>query len=75
MQGYSTTIGVIQMRQNKCSISVIQDRYRISSGTVQLILKRFNASGFNLEQINAPPLEDNFRHMIRRISSAEYFFV
>lgn len=57
MQGYNTIIGVIQMRQNKCSISVIQDRYRIGSGTVQLILKRFNASGFNLEQLKClePP--------------------
>ena len=51
MQNYNTIIGVIQMRQNECSISVIQDRYGIGSGTVQLILKRFTASGFTLEQL------------------------
>ena len=57
MQDYNTIIGVIQMRQNKCSISVIQDRYHIGSGTVQLILKRYNASGFALEQLKSmePP--------------------
>ena len=51
MQNYNTIIGVIQMRQNDCSLSVIQKRYRIGSGTAQLILKRFNASGFTLEQL------------------------
>ena len=51
MQNYNTIIGVIQMRQNECSLSVIQNRYSIGSGTVQLILKRFNASGFTLEQL------------------------
>jgi len=57
MQDYNTIICVIQMRQNKCSISVIQDRYHIGSGTVQLILKRYNASGFALEQLKSmePP--------------------
>ena len=51
MQNYNTIIGVIQMRQNECSLSMIQDRYHIGSGTAQLILKRFNASGFTLEQL------------------------
>ena len=57
MQDYNTIIGIIQMRQNKCSISVIQDRYYIGSGTVQLILKRYDASGFALEQLKSmePP--------------------
>lgn len=50
-QNYNTIIGVIQMCQNECSLSVIQNRYSIGSGTVQLILKRFNASGFTLEQL------------------------
>ena len=53
MQDYNTIIGVIQMRQNECSFKVIQDRYHIGSGTTQLILKRFNASGFSLEQLKA----------------------
>ncbi|MBQ8802790.1 MAG: hypothetical protein IJZ53_04055 [Tyzzerella sp.] len=46
MQDYNTIIGVIQMRQNKCALKVIQNRYHIGYGTVQLILKRFKASRF-----------------------------
>lgn len=53
MQDYSTITGVIQMRQNQCSLKVIQDRYHIGSGTVQLILKRFEASGFTLDDLKA----------------------
>ena len=49
MQNYNSIIGVIQMRQNKCSIRVIRERYHIGNGTVQLILNRFKASGFSLE--------------------------
>ena len=51
MQNYNTIIGVIQMRLNECTLGMIQDRYHIGSGTTQLILKRFNASGFTLEQL------------------------
>lgn len=51
MQDYNTIIGVIQMRLNECSFSVIESRYRIGSGTVQRILERFNSSGFTLEQL------------------------
>lgn len=51
MQSYNTITDVIQMRQNECSLSVIQDRYGIGSGTVQFILKRFSASGFTPEQL------------------------
>lgn len=53
MQNYNTIIGVIQMRQNNCSHSVIQNRYHIGSGTVQLILKRFKASGFSLDDLKS----------------------
>lgn len=53
MQNYNTIIGVIQMRQNQCSLSVIQDRFHIGSGTVQLILKRFKASGFSLDDLKS----------------------
>lgn len=53
MQNYNTITGVIQMRQNQCSLKVIQDRYHIGSGTVQLILKRFEASGFTLDELKA----------------------
>ena len=41
MQDYNTIIGVIQMRQNECSFSVIQARYHIGSGTAQRILNRY----------------------------------
>lgn len=51
MQSYITIIGVIQMRQNDCSLSMIQNRYHIGSGTTQLILKRFKASGFTLDEL------------------------
>lgn len=53
MQNYNTIIGVIQMRQNQCSFSVIQNRFHIGSGTVQLILKRFKASGFSLDDLKS----------------------
>lgn len=53
MQDYNTIIGVITMRQNDCSFSVIQARYHIGSGTAQRILNRFGDSGFTLEQLKA----------------------
>lgn len=53
MQDYNTIIGVIQMRQNNCTLQSIQDRYHIGSGTVQLILNRFNDSGFTLEHLKS----------------------
>jgi len=53
MQDYNTIVGVIQMRQNECSFSVIQDRYHIGSGTVQRILNRFANSGMSLEEIRS----------------------
>ena len=51
MQDFYTIIGVIQMRQNDCSFSVIQKRYHIGSGTTQRILSRFEASGLTLEEL------------------------
>ena len=53
MQDYNTIIGVIQLRQNQCSFSVIEARYHIGSGTVQRILNRLNASGMTLEELKA----------------------
>ena len=57
MQDYNTIIGVIQMRQNDCSFSVIQKRYHIGSSTSQLILRRYEASGLTLDELRAmePP--------------------
>lgn len=51
MQDYNTIFGVIQMRQNNCSFSVIEARYHIGSSTVQRILKRFEASGLTLQEL------------------------
>ena len=51
MRDYNTIIGVIQMNQNECALKVIQSGYHIGSSTVQLILKRFNASGYLMEQL------------------------
>ena len=51
MQDYNTIIGVIQMRQNNCSFSVIEARYHIGSGTAQRILKRYEASGMTLDEL------------------------
>lgn len=53
MQDYSTIIGVIIMRQNECSYSVIQSRYHIGSSTAQLIVNRFEHSGYTVEQLKA----------------------
>ncbi|MBQ8932684.1 MAG: IS21 family transposase [Lachnospiraceae bacterium] len=53
MQDYNTIIGVIQLRRNSCSFSVIEKRYRIGSGTVQRILKRFEDSGLTLEELQS----------------------
>ncbi|SEQ18925.1 hypothetical protein SAMN02910369_01360 [Lachnospiraceae bacterium NE2001] len=53
MQDYNTIVGVIQMRHNDCSFSVIQKRYHIGSGTAQLILKWFDASGLTLDELRA----------------------
>lgn len=50
MQSYNTIIGVINLRQNKCTFSVIQQRYHIGSNATQLILKRFESSGLTLEE-------------------------
>ena len=51
MQDYNTIIGVIQMRQNECSFSVIEARYHIGSSTVQLILERFDTAGLTLDDL------------------------
>lgn len=53
MQDYNTIIGVIVMRQNGCSFSVIQSKYHIGSGTAQRILDRFKDSGFTLKELKA----------------------
>ena len=51
MQDYNTIIGVLQMRQNKCSYRIIQSRYRLGTSTVTLILKRFEDSHKSLDEL------------------------
>ena len=51
MQSYNTILGVINMRQNKCTFSTIQQRYHIGSNATQLILKRFKESGIALVEL------------------------
>ena len=53
MQDYNTIVGVIQMRANECSFPVIRARYHIGTSTIQLILKRFEASGLTLDEIRS----------------------
>ncbi len=53
MQSYNTILGVINMRQNKCTFSTIQQRYHIGSNATQLILKRFNESGIALAELRS----------------------
>ena len=45
--------GVIQMRQSKCSFSVIEIRYHIGFGTAQCIMTRFDATGMTLDELKA----------------------
>ena len=53
MQDYNTIVGVIQMSANECSFPVIRARYHIGASTIQLILKRFEASGLTLDEIRS----------------------
>jgi len=55
MQDYNTIIGTIQMRLNKCPTRSVMDRYHIGSGTVSLIMERFNASGIPFEELRMMP--------------------
>ena len=43
MQDYNTIIGAIQMRLNGCQTRSVMDRYKIGSGTLNLIMSRYHA--------------------------------
>ena len=63
MQDYNTIIGVIQLRQNQCSYSVIRNRYHLGVSTVTLILKRFeqcHKSLDDLKQMEPQKVEELF---------------
>ena len=55
MQDYNTIIGAIQMRLNECPIRSVMDRYNIGSGTLALIMSRYNASGIPIEELRMMP--------------------
>lgn len=58
MQDYNTIIGVLQMRENKCTYDVIRKRYHLGNSTVTLLLNRFkdlDRSLIELKQMD--PLE------------------
>ena len=58
MQDYNTIIGTIQMRLNKCPTRSVMDRYKIGSGTVALIMNRFEASGHSFDELRMMPPKD-----------------
>lgn len=47
MQNYTTIIGVIELRSQKCSYNTVQKRYSIGSGTVTLIMNRYKQLGIS----------------------------
>lgn len=51
MQNYTTIIGVIELRAQKCSYDTVQQRYSIGSGTVALIMNRYKALGLSLDDL------------------------
>jgi transposase len=51
MQNYTTIIGIIDLRLQKCSYDVVQKRYSVGSSTVTLIMKRFGELGLPFEDL------------------------
>ena len=55
MQDYNTIISTIQMRLNGCPTRSVMDRYKIGSGTVSLIMSRYNTGGILIENLRMMP--------------------
>lgn len=51
MQDYNTIIGSIQMRLNGCQTRSVMDRYKIGSGTLNLIMSRYHANEIPIEEL------------------------
>lgn len=51
MQDYNTIIGSIQMRLNGCQTRSVMERYKIGSGTLNLIMSRYHANGIPVEEL------------------------
>lgn len=58
MQDYNTIIGTIQMRLNGCPTRSVMDRYRIGSGTLSLIMSRYEAGGIPIDELRMLPPKD-----------------
>ena len=54
MQDYNTIIGSIQMRLNGCQTRSVMERYKIGSGTLNLIMSRYHANGIPKHLFYAP---------------------
>ena len=66
MQNYSTTIGVIELRQQQVGYATTQKRYGIGSSIVTLIMKRFKEFGLTLKELRAmlpKSVEEAFIHL------------
>lgn len=51
MQNYTTIVGIIELRSQKCSYDTVQKRYSIGSGTVTLIMNRYRQLGVSLDDL------------------------
>jgi len=58
MQDYNTIMGIIQMRLNEVQTRSVMDRYNVGSGTLFLIMSRFEASGISIEELKKMPPKD-----------------
>lgn len=58
MQDYNTIIGAIQMRLNEVQTRSVMDRYNIGSGTLKLIMDRYEASGISIEELQMMPPQE-----------------
>ena len=65
MQDYNTIIGSIQMRLNGCQTRSVMDRYKIGSGTLNLIMSRYHANGIPIEELRmmAPKEAVSYTHL------------
>ena len=76
MQDYNTIIGSIQMRLNGCQTRSVMDRYKIGSGTLNLIMSLYHANGIPIEELRmmAPKEVENLfypQKNLRRTASSE----
>ena len=73
MQDYNTIIGSIQMRLNGCQTRSVMDRYKIGSGTLNLIMSRYHANGIPIEEMRLLGVETNITNWQRRQNANNNF--